>query len=63
MKKIRIPIATYIGHCKNKITTLVTSIEKHLASLNRAQIRSVYALYHLYTQIEENRYDIETCTR
>jgi DNA-binding transcriptional MerR regulator len=37
-----------------KISTIVTSVEKHLAALNRAQIRSVYALYSLCTQIEEN---------
>lgn len=40
-----------------KISAIVAGIEKHLAALNRAQIRSIYALYSLCTQIEENHYD------
>ncbi|MDF2538040.1 MAG: MerR family transcriptional regulator [Herbinix sp.] len=39
-----------------KIETIVAGIEKHLAAINRAQIRSVYALYNLCTQIEENQF-------
>lgn len=41
-----------------KISTIVASIEKHLAAQNRAQIRSVYALYNLCTEIEENQYNV-----
>ena len=40
-----------------KISAIITSIERHLAQLNRVQIQGVYALYRLCTQIEENRYD------
>lgn len=39
-----------------KISALVTGIENHLAALNRALIRSVYALYRLCTQVEEGCY-------
>lgn len=42
----------------NKITAIIASIEKYLSTLNRALIRSVYALYHLCTQIEENSFDV-----
>ncbi|MDD3173495.1 MAG: MerR family transcriptional regulator [Herbinix sp.] len=41
-----------------KISTIIASIEQHLAVLNRAQIQSVYALYNLCTQIRENSYDV-----
>lgn len=41
-----------------KISILVAGIEKHLAVLNRAQIRSIYALYNLCIQIEDNSYDV-----
>ncbi len=40
-----------------RISVIIASIERHLAQLNRVQIRGVYALYHLCTQIEENRYE------
>mgnify|MGYP003759723785 CR=1 FL=1 len=42
----------------DKITALVTSIDKHLASQNRALIRSVSALYYLCRQIEEKYFDV-----
>jgi DNA-binding transcriptional MerR regulator len=42
----------------NKISVLVASIESHLAALNRAQIRSISALYDLCTQVEQNQYEI-----
>lgn len=41
-----------------KITSIIASIEKHLAVLNREQIRSIYALYSLCTQIEENCFNV-----
>ncbi len=40
------------------ISSIVTGIEKHLAILNRAQIRSIYALYSLCVQIEEHNYPV-----
>ena len=42
----------------NKFAALIASIENHLASLNRALIRGVYAIYSLCTQIEENCFDV-----
>ena len=42
----------------NKFAALIASIENHLASLNRALIRGVYAIYSLCTQIEENSFDV-----
>lgn len=41
----------------DRISTLIISIEAHLATLNRSLIHSVYALYHLCTQVEENNYE------
>ena len=41
-----------------KISSIIISIEKHLSELNRAQIRSIYALFSLCLQIEENCYDV-----
>ncbi len=41
-----------------KISAIVVSIESHLTTLNRAQIRSISALYSLCTQIEQNQYDV-----
>ncbi len=35
----------------NKISAIVASVEGHLSVLNRAQIRSVSALYHLCAQV------------
>lgn len=43
---------------REKISAIVAGIENHLAALNRAQIRSVYALYNLCMQIEENCFDV-----
>ncbi len=40
-----------------KISAIVASIESHLVLLNRAQIRSICALYHLCTQVERNEYE------
>ena len=41
----------------DKISGIVTGIESHLATLNRAQIRSISALYRLCNQVEQNQYD------
>lgn len=43
---------------RGNISAIVAGVEKHLAALNRAMIRSVYALYSLCAQIEENNYDV-----
>lgn len=39
------------------IAAIVSSIEKHLSQLNRAQIRSISALYKLCVQVDQNRYE------
>ena len=41
----------------DNISAIVTSIESHLAMLNRAQIRSIAALYRLCEQVVQNQYD------
>lgn len=41
----------------NYIATIVTSIESHLSMLNRAQIRSISALYQLCVQVEANQFE------
>lgn len=41
----------------DKISAIVISIESHLASLNRAQIHSISALYNLCSQVERGKYD------
>lgn len=41
----------------DQIAAIVASIDKHLTILNRAQIRSISALYSLCTQVEEGRYE------
>lgn len=40
-----------------KLSAIVASIENHLMELNRAQIRSISALYHLCSQVEQNKYE------
>lgn len=42
----------------DKISAIVSSIDNHLAALNRAQIRSISALYSLCNQVEQNRYEV-----
>lgn len=42
----------------DKISALVTSIDSHLTTLNRAQIRSISALYSLCNQVEQNQYEV-----
>ncbi len=42
----------------DNISSIITGIEKHLAALNRAQIRSVYALFCLCIQDEKGCYDV-----
>lgn len=42
----------------DKISALATSIDSHLTTLNRAQIRSISALYSLCNQVEQNQYDV-----
>jgi DNA-binding transcriptional MerR regulator len=39
------------------ISAIVSSIESHLSILNRAQIRSISALYKLCIQVEEGQYE------
>ncbi|QHQ63331.1 MerR family transcriptional regulator [Anaerocolumna sedimenticola] len=41
-----------------KISAIVAGIEIHLTALNKAQIRSISALYNLCNQVEQNQYDI-----
>jgi DNA-binding transcriptional MerR regulator len=41
-----------------KLSAIITSIENHLMALNRAQIQSICALYHLCNQVEQNKYEI-----
>lgn len=41
----------------DRISAIVYGIESHLAVLNRAQIRSISALYKLCCQVEQNQYD------
>jgi Zn-dependent M16 (insulinase) family peptidase len=42
----------------DKISAIVTSIDSHLTTLNRAQIRSISALYSLCNQVEQNQYEV-----
>lgn len=58
VKQIRREIHELSLSDTGRISAIVAGIEKHLAELNRAQIRSIYALYKLCTQIEKNCYDV-----
>ena len=42
---------------KNRIITLASDIERHLAIINRAQIKAIAALYQLCLQVEANQFD------
>jgi DNA-binding transcriptional MerR regulator len=57
VEQIRKEIHTLNFEDTDKIAVLVLSIDRHLAALNRAQIRSISALYSLCTQVEQNRYE------
>jgi DNA-binding transcriptional MerR regulator len=41
----------------DRISAIVASINSYLSARNKAQIRSISALYHLCTQVEQNWYD------
>ena len=41
----------------DRISSIVAGIESYLTALNKAQIRSISALYKLCTQVEQNRYE------
>lgn len=43
---------------KDKISTIVAGIESHITALNRAQIRSISALFNLCNQVEQNQYEV-----
>lgn len=41
----------------DKVSVIISGIEKHLADRNRAQIQSIYALYRLCWQLENRQFD------
>lgn len=58
VEQIRKEIHKFNFDDTKKINAIITSIESHLSSLNRAQIRSISALYSLCNQVEQNEYDV-----
>lgn len=42
---------------RNRITSMINDIEQYLDNVNRAQISSISALYHLCIQQEKNHFD------
>lgn len=57
VEQIRKELHAFDSEDTDKISAIIESIEHHLATLNRSQIRSIAALYHLCNQIEQNEFD------
>lgn len=57
VEQIRKEIHKFNYDDTEKIAAIVASVESHLTVLNRAQIRSIAALYNLCNQVERNQYD------
>lgn len=55
VKQIREEMKQFNFEDTEKISAITDSIESHLSALNRAQIKSIYALYELCSQVEEKR--------
>jgi DNA-binding transcriptional MerR regulator len=57
VEQIRKEMAQFDYSDADQISAIVASIESHLDVLNRAQIRSISALYKLCNEVEQNQYD------
>jgi DNA-binding transcriptional MerR regulator len=57
VEQIRKTMEQFDFNATDHIISIVTSIESHLSMLNRAQIRSIAALYRLCEQVEQEQYE------
>jgi DNA-binding transcriptional MerR regulator len=57
VEQIRKEIHKFNFDDTEKISAIVASIDNHLTALNKAQIRSISALYSLCNQVELNQYE------
>lgn len=58
VEQIRKEMQKFNFNDTEKVSAIVASIESHLSTLNRAQIRSITALYNLCNQVEQNQFDV-----
>ena len=56
VEQVRMELEQFEFSDTNRISAIVSGIERHLATLNRGQLRGISALYKLCTQVEQKQF-------
>lgn len=57
IERIREDLRTFDYNDRNRISMMIKGIEQYLNHVNRAQIKGIASLYHLWVQVETGHFD------